>query len=236
MNLTGEVIGVYDLASPDYYGKLLQFVFYNDSTLVGSASWGSQGSNPPKAVVFDTLGNIKASSFLLDNHYLSYVRKTYDDKFLFFTNIMDEQTYKFDAYLFKLDQDLNDDTIYTYPFKYDSLCPYPIESDTITQEGCDIIVGIEEEEEMRSDEDVGMMELFPNPATNEINCRLSTVNCQCIISIYDIWGRKMDAVSIPANQEQISIDISNFPPGIYIAVLKSERKMLDRKKFVVQRL
>jgi hypothetical protein len=157
----------------------------------------------------------------------------YDDKLLYMYNTF--QNDQFDVYLTKLNYNLESDTFYTYPFKYDTLCPYPITNDTISQEGCDIIVGIgEEEEEPRADVGAGVMELFPNPATQQINIRFSILDLRSSILIYDIWGRKMDEITIPKNQQETQIDVSAFPPGIYIAVLKSEQNTVDRKKFVVQ--
>ena len=84
ISFSGDVIGVYDMAPPDHYGKHFQFVFLNDSIMAGSAVWGSQSTGVPKAIIFDTLGNILKSSYLIDNNYMSYVRKTFDDKLLFY--------------------------------------------------------------------------------------------------------------------------------------------------------
>ena len=236
IDLTGNVIGIYDLAPPNYYGKLFEFVFISDSTMAGSAVWGNEYNSSPKAIIFDTLGNILDSAYLLDNNYMSYVRKTFDGKLLFFTNHYDEETDQFDAHLFKLNQQLEDDTLYTYLFQYDTLCPYSIDSDTIVQDCCDIIVSIEEEEEeMGRDGDGERMVLYPNPASDRINCRLSVVDCRYSIFIYDMFGRKQEEIQIPTGQKEIQIDVSDYPQGIYIAVLRSEREILDRKKFVVSR-
>jgi hypothetical protein len=234
MDLDGNIIEVFDLVNGYIYGGLAWAQFINDTILAGSASWGNHlDSARQYAVLFDTLGNIVDSTLLSTDIYGPKLQVAYDDKLLYMYNTF--QNDQFDVYLTKLNYNLESDTFYSYPFKYDSLCPYPIESDTISQEGCDIIVGIdEEEEEPRADVGAGVMELFPNPASNEINCRLSTVNCQCVFDIYDIWGRKMDEIIIPKGQELTMLDVSSYPVGIYIAVLKSEKKILEWKKFIVQ--
>jgi hypothetical protein len=233
MDMLGNIDSVYDLFVPNDLGILFSARFNSDSTLVASAAWG-EITNFPKAVIIDTMGNILNEEYLLDNIYMANVSTTHDKKSLFYTQKYFEDENQYDVFLFKLNQQLESDTFYTYPFKYDTLCPYPIVSDTISQEGCDIIVGIEEDEEKESSGEEVKMELFPNPATNQINCRLSTVDCRLSMFIYDIWGRKMQEITIPSGQTETQIDISAFPPGIYIAVLKSEREILDRKKFVVQ--
>lgn len=232
MNLYGEILGIYELNEPSYFGKMTGIVFTSDSTIAASGIWGNEWNGlPPKAVMIDTLGNILYFTQLIDNEYMAQTRITFDGKLLYYTNQYDDFTEEFDAYLFKLNPQLESDTFYTYPFKYDTLCPYPIESDTITQDGCDIIVGIGEEE-ITKKEDEQRMELFPNPANTIINVRCSLLVARSSVFIYDLFGRKMDEITIPDGQTETQIDISYFPQGIYIAVLKSERKILNRKKFV----
>jgi hypothetical protein len=236
IDFNGNVIDIYDLATPSDYGKMTSIVFASDSTLAASAVWGNEwNALPPKAVIIDTLGNIINQKVLVDNNWMAHTNITFDDKLLFFTNKYEESSEQFDAYLFKLNQDLEDDTFYTFPFQYDSLCPYPIASDTIVQDDCDLIVGIEEEdEEMGRDGDEERMVLYPNPATDHINCRLQVADCRSSLLIYDMFGRKQGEIQIPKGQKEIQFDVSGYPDGIYIAILQSEREILDRKKFVVK--
>ena len=189
----------------------------------------------PKAVIFDTLGTILDSAFLLDNDYLSYVRKTFDNKLLFFTEFYEEEIEQFDSYLFKLNLNLFSDTIYNSYFQYDTLCPYPIASDTIALDDCELIVGIEEEAENwgKGEEESEVFVLYPNPATDHINCRLSIVGCRLSMFIYDMFGRKVEEIIVPEGQQEITFDVSDYFQGIYIAVLKSQKGILGRRKFVV---
>lgn len=232
MDLEGNVINIHDLNSGYNNGGLSYATFISDTTLAASAGWGNiDDDHVGLAVILDTVGNIIKSETLVQDIYTKHMHVVYDNKLAYMYNTY--QNDQFDVYLTKLNFELESDTFYSYPFKYDSLCTYPITNDTITQTGCDIIVGIGEEEMGRKG-DKERMELYPNPASNEINCQLSNVDCQCIIDIYDMWGRKMDEFTIPKGQMETQINISAFPIGIYNAVLKSEQKILDRKKFVVQ--
>lgn len=76
--------------------------------------------------------------------------------------------------------------------------------------------------------------LFPNPAQSEINCQQLSPYQQSLMLIYDIYGAKQQEIFIQKGKKEIRIDVSSYPSGIYIAVLKSEREILDRKKFVVR--
>lgn len=233
MDLDGNVIDIYDLAPPNTYGKMVSVLFVTDTTLAASAVWGSEwNALPPKAVIIDTLGNILNHYALLENEWMAKAEKTYDDKLLFFTNLYDDNNEQFDAYLFKLNQNLEDDTIYTQPFNYDTLCPYPIASDTIVQDDCGLIVGMPEPIKPDSEEPDQLL-IYPNPASDQIHVPCSMFHVPCSILIYDMYGRKMDEVLVPAGQQEMTIDVSSYSKGIYIVVLKSQEGIVGRRKFVV---
>ena len=48
-------------------------------------------------------------------------------------------------------------------------------------------------------------------------------------------GRKVKEVRIPANQQQLQLDVSKYPPGVYFAILNNQNEVLAREKFVVTR-
>jgi len=189
------------------------------------------------------LGNLIDTTFLFQDIYSSLLKLTIDKKLLYMYNTF--QNNQFDVYLRKLNQQLEDDSIYTFPFKYDSLCPYPIASDTIVQDDCGLIVGTVEWPPVKTKtETEDMLEVFPNPAYGEIHCKyrilersgnpdLSGQNTELTISLYDIWGRLIESIKIPSGQSQIRIDVSDFPPGVYFVVLKEGKVVLGRKKVVV---
>jgi hypothetical protein len=256
MDLQGNVIGVYDLVHKDYdLGALFSAVFINDSLLAGSASWRYDEDEPKsRAVIFDTLGNIKDSLTLLNTNWLAKTAITHDGKLLFYNTI--EENGDFDTYLFKLTQDLEQDTFYTRPFVYDSLCPYQIVSDTIVPDDCDVIVGIQDDGRTvgRYDGKNGGLEIWPNPAGEIVNCQLSNVNgrkksstfnLQPSISIYDIFGRSVLTPTTspsplvspsPGQQDwRWQIYVTALPPGIYFLVVREERSVIGSGKFVIAR-
>ena len=101
--------------------------------------------------------------------------------------------------------------------------------------GCDTpgcqIVKIQEQKNILNKS----LNIYPNPATEKINCQIIGNPKRNIISIYNLIGMKQDEVAIPENQNQIQIDVSKFPSGIYMAVLKDGRKVIAQRKFVVKK-
>ncbi|MDT8393864.1 MAG: T9SS type A sorting domain-containing protein [Bacteroidales bacterium] len=234
MDMNGQMDTVYDLSLPGYYGILDDARFITDTTLAASADWDNHPY--PKAVIIDTVGHILYEQDLVDEIYMASVQTSFDNKALFYTMEYIEQDEQWDTYLFKLNQQLVSDTIYIYPYQYDTLCPYPIESDTITQEGCDIIVGIEENPITQTEEPAEILVIYPNPAESVIQINIQDLETSSIfvIAIYDLYGRKQDEIIMPAGQDKVYINVSSFHAGIYIAILRDENRVVGREKFVVR--
>ncbi|MCD4773820.1 MAG: T9SS type A sorting domain-containing protein, partial [Bacteroidales bacterium] len=210
MDINGDIIGCYDIAIPDEIGAMSEAKFISDSTLIASAAWGPEYNSYPKAVIIDTLGNMLNEQFLLNNEYLATVRTTFDGKLLFYTHAYNDLENQFDAYLFKLNQQLESDTLYTQSFTYDSLCPYQIASDTIVQDNCGLIVGMEEVKPEKT-EDQAILIIYPNPAQNkfQVQCFEFQVS-SCIIEIFDIYGRKVKEIKTPKGQNTIEVDVGGW--------------------------
>ena len=241
LDLQGNVVGVYDLVHGLYdLGKLMTFDFLNDSVLTGSASWRNEEDEPQsRVVVFDTLGNITNSVTILNDYFLGFTKTTFDDKILIL--ISDHTSGEFDPTLFKLTQDLEQDTFYTTPFIYDSLCPFQIASDTIEPDDCGLIVGIEDDDKTvgRYDGKTGGLEVWPNPASGVIHGRLNMDDGRfykdLTLVIYDVFGRKMQEIKNIDKQKEFQVGVESFPPGIYIIILKDGSSLVERRKFLVAR-
>jgi hypothetical protein len=246
MDLQGNVIDVYNVVNDFKYGKLTYAQFLNDSTLAAEAGWGNnQDSVWSRAVIIDTLGNLLNSTVLLENDYTSLLQVTFDGKLLYASNIY--QNDQFDCYLTKLNQNLEDDTIYTMHFVYDSLCPHQIVSDTIVQDDCGLIVGIEEQGggEAWGQGSVeagkrGELEIWPNPCRGMFNveCLMLNEGKGYKLSIYDIFGREVatDMLSSPqvgeGREGGWTVDISSLPQGMYIIICKDKLNRILSGKFI----
>ncbi len=75
--------------------------------------------------------------------------------------------------------------------------------------------------------------VYPNPAQSIINLQFTVYNLQFVVSIYDVYGRKIEEVLVPERQQKIQINVSDYPEGIYIAVLRNAQAIISSSKFIV---
>ena len=230
MDLNGNVIDIFNLAPLGDYGKMFEAKFVTDTTIMASAVWGN--SAKPKAVIIDTVGSIIHQTNLLDNEWMAFTEVTFDSKLLFFTDMLDEND-QFDAYLFKLNQQLESDTLYTQLFNYDSLCPHQIVSDTIVQDNCGLIVG---DQEIKVEAPLtNFLKIFPNPAGDYciIEYDLSQFEGKAIIVITDLYGRNLLSFNPENKHTQKTISLADFSAGIYFVNLTENGYRKESVKLIV---
>jgi len=213
MDMNGNLIDIFDIASPSTYGKLYKAKFISDSTLMASIA---MGSSAPKAVVIDTLGNILYQTNLLDNDWMAHTEVTHDNKLLFLTMLHDDED-NFSTYLFKFNNQLQSDTIYSQIFNYDSLCPYPIVNDTIVQDNCGIIVG-NEELILEKEEQISV---FPNPTSKSFTVKSVHLEQGGILQLINMQGQNVILENVPSGITSHEVDVSGLQKGIYLVRFKS---------------
>jgi hypothetical protein len=150
--------------------------------------------------------------------YSSLLDITFDGRLVYASNTY--QNGQFDCFVTKLNQNLDQDTIYIRPFTYDSLCPYQIVSDTIVQDDCGLIVGIPEDEETRRRGEEVKIEVWPNPASSVLSFKVSGLSSgrDYLLEIYDIFGRKVDEMRssslCPASERLIMVPLREGKSGL----------------------
>ncbi len=227
--MQGNIVDVYDLAPGAEYGILHDARFINDSTLMGSYSTPYTGNDSPKAGIFDTVGNVIINEFLIETTTMAATEITHDGKLLFYEDAYDNND-EYDAYLFKLNQQLESDTLYTQWYNYDSLCPYQITNDTIPIEGCGLIVG---DKEVKVEvEAENLFKVFPNPAMDYfvIENRFTQNNKIITVTITDMQGRKTDSFEINSNESETRISTINYQAGIYLLKFYVRGKLIETEK------
>lgn len=74
--------------------------------------------------------------------------------------------------------------------------------------------------------------LFPNPANDFLYITdISAAGSSAEVAIYSLTGDLLKTHKI--DQESQAIDLENLPPGMYVAVIMQDEKVLGREKFVV---
>jgi len=242
-----------------YHANIIEDNFYigggttinwiNDSMLFISASWSDYYDNFHTAFIkVDTLGNLIDSLEIYPiSNTIYWTTKTFDGKFV---SVGTHYDGNWDMYAFKVNENMEYDSIYTQPFTYDSLCPDTIISETYDLE-CDILVDIYEP---FTTKEGSIMNIFPNPAKDKITIELpkyiiseqntehfqvTKVHYQytnnAVLEFYDIFGHKLKEIKVSKGQQQLKIDVSNWNNGLYVAVLRNNNKIITKQKFVVLR-
>jgi hypothetical protein len=139
-----------------------------------------------------------------------------------------------DIYLWKMNTDLEDDTLYTQPLTYDSLCPYEIQSDTVELD-CGLFVNIDEiptKEEYES-----TIKISPNPARDWLVLAFPDISLpkETNIVIYNLFGQEVLKSSVYPQNRMVSLNVSSLPSGVYLATCRDAKKRTVKGKFVILR-
>jgi len=231
-------------------GSASPIAVLNDTSFIIGIAWKTNTFPDPQGYseVFltDTLGNVYNRRLLLNDFKLAKkITKTSDNKILITGNFAIGNNW--DIYLWKMNENLEDDTLYTQSLTYDSLCPYEILSDTVDLD-CGIFVNIDEiptKEEYET-----TIKISPNPARNWVVLTLPDVlaSGKVEVMVYDVFGResgppdrmtpvvragKQGSGDVGPANRMVSLDVSGFSPGMYIAVVVDRKGKRYVGKFVV---
>jgi hypothetical protein len=230
MDMSGNLINIYDVEPPGDHGTLTDAKFITNNTLAASTSLGNLGT--PKAVIIDTLGNLLYQTTPVPSLFLGHVAITHDQKILYLT--VGHNASSNITYLFKYNQHLESDSIYTQHYVYDSLCNNSIIPDTIRFNDCNLLNGIEDYFHSNSKY---RLEAFPNPASNNINFLIDDIenNTGLLLSCFDINGRKVIEKNIPQGQSQIQVSVFDWLNGVYVAKIINDKGKVFSVLFVVNK-
>ena len=237
---SGEVIDQYPLMGDTIYnGGAVSLLLYNDNTLFTGTTWIKYPSSFDgfcDIIKTDTMGNHYLQRRMIDDaHAPTNIIKTYDGKIVAIGYFYVDTDW--DIYMWKMNENLEDDTLYTQPLVYDSLCPHEIQSDTVLLD-CGLFVDIDEiptQEQYESS-----IKISPNPASEWVVLTLPDVLADGGVEmvVYDVFGREAGKHGgwdvLPSNR-MILLDISGYASGMYIAVVRDQKGRRYTGKFVVAR-
>jgi hypothetical protein len=75
-------------------------------------------------------------------------------------------------------------------------------------------------------------ELYPNPTSGIVYCRLQNATAEGEMIVYDVTGRVIASQPIAGSQQLYSFDLSKYPPGLYQVVMKGEEQLVVKKLLV----
>lgn len=250
---TGQPLQYHNLVDTSEIGGASTINWFADSTLVIGIGW-KKIAVPGEpfvigAIKTDSLGNkIKFKQLIYDgDQAFNDAVMTFDNKVVLINSYY--QTGSVKTFAFKLNSNLDYDSVYTHPYTYDSLCPHPVVSDTMPLDDCHIVhVGLDDVE---ADPSSVKLKIFPNPALDRVTIEMpryllrkstqagvtiTTVYHQwnnATLEIYDLPGKRMFSREVSDNTGRITIDVSAWNTGIYIARLLLHSDLVAGVKFIV---
>jgi len=264
-SVTGEPIFYKDLKPYSTLGESGTINWFQDSTLVQCIDWfDTTDIDSTGLIKTDALGNRISEKFIFLNKddILRTSDITFNNRLILAGGVYNPETNNWQSYAFKFDSNLNYDSLYTTSFTYDSLCPHPIVSDTISMDDCEVvIVGIDE---AIQDPEKTKMHVFPNPATNKITLELPTYLVKrtggqvragskpaqggsgfqattvyhqwgsALLEAYDLYGRKMMGQLVLQADREVELDVSQWQGGMYVFRLSYRGETVATEKVVVE--
>lgn len=248
-SLAGDPVSYHDLIPNSSYGKASTLCKLSDSVLL-IGTWYQISPSAPNLSVLktDTLGNIIAEKILNHSEHIPKdAILTNDHKYLITACDLVDNKHLF--YLWKLNQNLEWDSIYTMPRVYDSLCPHPITSSTLYF-NCDVLVG---KEELVTDSAKVRMKVWPNPCRTVLHVALPerirkhtetehfTVtttfhrwNKPLDLEAFDLFGRRLFHRLMEPGEKEVELDVSSWPRGVALLRLSHKGTAVATERVVVE--
>ena len=234
-------------------GRITSVVTPDTNLVIATDIWSEGAGQPDYVTVYksDTAAIMINEKVIQENS--SGIAKTIitsDSKLLMTAGHWFNSTAGWDTYLYKLTMDLEYDTVDTRPLVYDYLCPEAVKPmDTIVPD-CDIIVGLEEP--MHQAERYSLV-ASPNPASEQLTLTLPdrmmkewesnglssrtlyyTLPDNLQLQFTDALGRMHQTLAVAKGTRQVTVDVSRWPDGVYLARLTGGSTVVADVKVVVR--
>ncbi len=237
-----------DILSDIYWGGLSSIDIMQDSLLVMVGRFYTDEITSYDAFFkSDTLGNLRKTKIIQSttNGYWT-ASKSNDSKFIAIGNDAFNNSWRIVAV--KVNSDLEYDSLYTQPFVYDSLCPYPIVSETINPTCDNVIVKVDEP---FKDPSTTQLKVYPNPTdkyvtielpkylviNSKVNSPVTTIHHQwstATLQLIDIHGTIILTQKVANSVSPLQIDVSHLVAGMYQFRLLYQGKLVAGSKVLVK--
>ena len=225
--------------------------FLSDTTLI--MTYGANFTRPSAAECgiykLDTSGNRLKTKVLLQGsivYVISGLATTQDHKILACAPERQGDTAR--SVLFKLNSDLEYDSVYTAPHVYDWGCEGGVDPVQTIDPDCGVFVDINELERLSDKPEI---KVYPNPVSDALTVslpeylvsRTSQHNMQAsvyikdyqkdaLLEIYDINGSLKIKKYLTTGQREITFNTSVISPGLYLVHLVYQNREVSMVKFV----
>ena len=243
-NDDGEQVGQQVLTTDQFGYEVNESTFFeieriNDSVFLASSGYliGEDDNIAYGEIVFDTAGNVY--NFAMHENTRggnTSLVKTFDNKYAIACSYR-YPNLSYDAYFYKINENLEHDTIYPGSYNYDSLCPnLPIQSSVIDLTGCDIITGLDEIPSLEDyNKGIIVFKVYPNPTNEYIIFEMTKQNNTSVdIYLFDNQGKLIKSNTLPARTQNYVINLKGMKPGIYIIKAYMKGRDIGSKKFSVR--
>lgn len=232
-DLNGNLLSYVSSGPDTMYHSLSQIVQASDTSFLIISAANTVYSDPNYLMVFlsDTLGNFKKAFLrhdLIVSQFGDEVARLRDNKFIIPCSFpIGGISANTDIVAIKLNANLEYDSIYTQPFTYDSLCPYPIVSDTVIC-NCEPFVSLQEAESATE-----TLNIYPNPASDHFVINFVQEKLAGgALRVYDVYGRLKYQEELPPGKSQSVINCEHWKPGLYFARWENGGKAVSGKVVV----
>jgi hypothetical protein len=236
-NRYGEILNQYALMGDTIYnGGAKSLLLISDTTMYIGLTWTNDHTlftGYCEIYKTDTSGNLLLQRLLLDDERApTSIIKSFNSKILAIGTFYVDSNW--DIYLWKMNTDLEDDTLYTQPITYDSLCPHEIQSDTVELD-CGLFVNIDELPTKEQYEST--IKISPNPARDWVVLTLPDVTAPGAVelTVYNILGKEEIKTKVNPVNRMISLCISSLSSGMYLIVCKDQKNRILTEKLIIKR-
>lgn len=227
--------------------------FISDTTIIMVYGFNYKSKTMGETGVYklDTLGNkLKTKPLIYGSsgrvHSIEGFEITRDKKILAFAPEWQENVLC--SVLFKLNSNLEEDSIYTVPYVYDWGCESGVDTVLNIDPECGVYVDIDELERLPDHPEI---KAFPNPVSDVLTVSLpeylvtrsAQYNMQASVyikeyqkdarlEIYDINGGLKDIQTLSSGQNEATINASVLSPGLFLVRLVYQNRQVSTVKFV----
>jgi len=248
-NHKGEQVGYHMIEDEQLGPEVLESCLFeiehivDDRYLVSAGYWNDEVDRYAMGeMVIDTAGNVL--TYDINEHKWgggsNYLQKTFDGKYILATSINQPGQTTDDILLRKVNQNLEQDTLYPGNYAYDSLCPRTIESGIIDLAGCGVITSIGEiptlEEYNKKLQSIPL-KASPNPSgTGQIMLEMENTGLytNMELKVFDVYGKQTHSEKVYPHQGATRLNVSQWPAGMYIATIFSNGQVKGKCKVMVE--